>query len=78
MSNPPAQAGPPRADAQDRVQIAFMLLHISEDGVSTTSLGDLCQCLFTLTVKKCFLACAYALVLTLTIFPVAPSVKSLV
>ena len=30
-------------------------LNISEDGDSTTSLGNLCQCLITLTGKKCFL-----------------------
>ena len=28
---------------------------MSKDGDSTTSLGKLCQCLVTLTVKKCFL-----------------------
>jgi len=31
------------------------LLSICKDGDSTTSLGNLCQCLATLTVKKCFL-----------------------
>ena len=31
------------------------LLEISKDGDSTASLGKLCQCLVTLTLKKCFL-----------------------
>ena len=31
------------------------LLNISRDGDSTTSLCNLCQCLVTLTVTKCFL-----------------------
>ena len=30
------------------------LLNISKDGGSTTSLSNLCQCLVTCTVKKCF------------------------
>ena len=31
------------------------ILNISKSGHSTTSLRNLCQCLITLTVKKCFL-----------------------
>jgi len=30
------------------------LLSVSEDGYSTTSMGNLCQCSVTLTVRKCF------------------------
>jgi len=35
--------------------VSRQLLNISKDGDSITSLGNLCQRLLTLTVKKCFL-----------------------
>lgn len=38
--------------AKDRIQMA---LRLSKDGDSTASLGCLCQCLVTCTIKKCFL-----------------------
>jgi len=44
--------------AQDHVQTAFEYL---QGGRLTTSLGNLCQCLVTLTVKECFLMCGWNL-----------------
>jgi len=38
--------------AQDCVQMGF---EYSGDGNSTASLGNLCQCSVTLTMRKCFL-----------------------
>lgn len=45
------EAGPPTAYCPG----PFPLLNTSRDGNSTTSLSNLCQCLVTNTVKKCFL-----------------------
>ena len=47
LVQPPAQAGPPRATSR-------RLLNISKDGESTTSLGNLCQCLVTSHSQKVF------------------------
>jgi len=46
---PLLKQGHPELVALDRVQAD---LNISKDGDSTTSLGNLCKCLVTLTVKK--------------------------
>ena len=51
------------------------VLSISTDGDSTDSLGNLCQCLTTLTRKKCFLVFRWNFVcFNLCPVPLAPSV----
>ena len=53
MVQPSAQAGSPRASSPGPCLRGF--LNVSKDGDSTASLGNLCQCLVTLAVKKHFL-----------------------
>jgi len=48
----PARAGSPGASCPGPCPDGF--LNVSKDGESTTSLGKLCQCLVTLTMKKHF------------------------
>jgi len=69
---PHTQAGPPKAGCSRTM--SRRLLNISREGDSATSLGNLCQCSVTLTVKKnCFLVFRW----TLLCFSLCPLSKFL-
>lgn len=55
------------------------LLYLSKDGNSTTSLDNLCKCLVSCTMRKCFLIFRWNLLcFSCTLYPLSCTKKSLV